>query len=278
MVWVGRNPWRSSSRTPLQSTGSPTSWSGAQSPLQPDPECFQGKDIHHLCCPDLASGWHDSLSHQILNTSSPCSYWQQWALTRGQTVPKIELPPLSACGRMISLVDVHRAAPTLHRKTQQCKWKQEDEQTHQAFWSVFGKCRARMLFLYSDWVDWHVAKYKGSAYSQQRSENWNYPEAKPIINRQPSTAASPEPGTGTEGREGLSSPQRGFLWAKGVQQPHWEKSCDLTKAVHEVCPPQRAFSSHWHLFIWQYGHWVCSQKMNDSESVTFLTFLLIQSY
>jgi len=45
IVWVGRNPQRSSIPTSLPWTGTPTT---PQKPVQPDLECLQGWSIHHI--------------------------------------------------------------------------------------------------------------------------------------------------------------------------------------------------------------------------------------
>ncbi|KAK4831119.1 LOW QUALITY PROTEIN: hypothetical protein QYF61_015422 [Mycteria americana] len=51
LLWIGRDLYRSSSPTPLQEQGHLQLDQVAQSPIQPDPECFQGWGLHYFSVP-----------------------------------------------------------------------------------------------------------------------------------------------------------------------------------------------------------------------------------
>lgn len=176
------------------------------------------------------------------------------------------------------------ALPTLHRKTAaQMKAKREVKETHHTSRSGFGKHKARMLFLFRDWVVWHVAKYKGLACSQQQRENWSSPEVKPVISSQPGRTA-PEcqeqawKGGGLSSIKELSSPwqpcggeQRAVRAPCGIGMlPKFFKGQQGAAVPPHTQQPQSPILLH--------RQWVCSPKNQNSFDLQFFSLLFSLNY
>ncbi|KAK4830334.1 LOW QUALITY PROTEIN: hypothetical protein QYF61_010098 [Mycteria americana] len=76
MLWIGRDLSRSSSSTPLQEQGHLQLGQVAQSPIQPDLECFQGWGLHYLSGQPIPVPHHSQLLEGCYKVSPEASLLQ----------------------------------------------------------------------------------------------------------------------------------------------------------------------------------------------------------